>query len=61
MIQLFLFFLSFFLLIVMTVNIVITMMISMLLRKHEFAQLRSIGMSSKQLYQMIQRSQAKNE
>nr|WP_160625221.1 FtsX-like permease family protein [Copranaerobaculum intestinale] len=45
----------------MTVNIVITMMISMLLRKHEFAQLRSIGMSSKQLYQMIQRSQAKNE
>lgn len=52
-IQLFLFFLSFFLLIVMTVNIVITMMISMLLRKHEFAQLRSIGMSSKQFYQMI--------
>ncbi|MBS6373514.1 MAG: ABC transporter permease [Erysipelotrichaceae bacterium] len=37
----------------MTVNIVITMMISMLLRKHEFAQLRSIGMSSKQFYQMI--------
>ena len=52
-IQLFLSFLSFFLLIMMTVNIVITMMISMLLRKTGFAQLRSIGMSGKQFYKMI--------
>lgn len=52
-IQLFLSFLSIFLLIMMTVNIVITMMISMLLRKAEFAQLRSIGMNSRQFYKMI--------